>query len=305
MTKRGFGLHKSSKPKIEILKSQILNQVQDLVRDDRNIGSKPSCHASKLVSASDLDKARKRLSKSFLTRGGKVLSTTGFTLVEVVITLTILGFICLIIFGAFRLGLSAWERGESVKDEYQKARIISQLVTQQVKSAVPYKIKPQQAEGDYLAFEGTAHALRFVSSLPVRGKQPEGLVYAKYEFKEGSSEGGRLILYEEKALNKDFFAEELKEERSVTLLEGVSSVRFEYFREEDLSNNQQEEWVEEWNAKDEKRLPKALKMTILWKNQKGKEEPPITILASLPAHLFEEVRTMPGRRVPGTSVIRK
>jgi len=230
---------------------------------------------------------------------------TGFTLVEVVITLTILGFICLIIFGAFRLGLSAWERGESVKDEYQEARIVSQLITQQVKSAVPFKIKPQQAEGDYLAFEGDARSLRFVSSVPVRGNQPEGLVYARYEFKEGGSEGGHLIFYEEKALNKDFFAEEPKEERAVALLERVSSVRFEYFREEDPVNNQPEEWVEEWNAKDEKRLPKAFKMTIIRKNQTGKEEPPITVFASLPAFLYEEVRTTPGRRVPGISAIRK
>jgi len=250
------------------------------------------------------NKPRKRLGKRLLTIGGEVFSTTGFTLIEVVITLTILGFICLITFGAFRLGLSAWERGESVKDEYQKVRIVSQLITQQVKSAVPFKIKPQQAEGDYLAFEGDARSLRFVSALPVRGKQPEGLVYAKYEFKEEGSEGGRLILYEEKALNKDFFAEEPKEELAVSLLEGVSSVRFEYFREEDPLNNQQEEWVEEWKAKDEKRLPKALKMTIIRKNQKGKEEPPITVFASLPAFRFEEVRTMPGRRVPGMSVIR-
>jgi general secretion pathway protein J len=230
---------------------------------------------------------------------------TGFTLIEVVITLTILGLICVIIFGAFRLSLSAWERGESVKDEYQKVRIVSQLITQQVKSAVPYMIKPQKAEGDYLAFEGDARSLRFVSALPVRGKQPEGFVYAKYEFKEEGSEGGRLILYEEKALNKDFFAEDPKEELGVSLLEGVTSVRFEYFREEDPLNNQQEEWVEEWNARDEKRLPKALKMTIIRKNQQGKEELPINLFASLPAYRFEEVRTMPRRRIPGTSVIRR
>src|SRR5512137_1338541 len=139
--------------------------------------------------------ARNLYRKRLLHSRSDVFSTTGFTLVEVVITLTILGFICLIIFGAFRLGLSAWERGESVKDEYQEARIVSQLITQQVKSAVPFKIKPQQAEGDYLAFEGDARSLRFVSSLPVRGKQPEGFVYARYEFKEEGSEGGRLILY--------------------------------------------------------------------------------------------------------------
>jgi len=275
MTNRGFTGHTFSK--IEIPKQ---------VRDDSNTRRKLSCHASELGSASDLCK------------------TLGFTLVEVVITLTILGFICLIIFGAFRLSLSAWERGESIQEEYQKARIVSQLITQQVKSAVPFKIKPQQAEGDYLAFEGDVRSLRFVSALPIKGKRVEGLVCAKYEFKEAGSEGGQLILYEEKALNKDFFTEEPKEEGAVSLLEGVSSVRFEYFREEDPLNQQEEEWLEEWQAKDEKRLPKAFKMTIILKNQKGEKETPLIVVASIPANRFEEVRTTPRRRIPGRSVTR-
>ncbi|MDO8958011.1 MAG: type II secretion system protein, partial [Deltaproteobacteria bacterium] len=46
----------------------------------------------------------------------------GFTLVEVMITLTILGFILLMIFGVFRLGLSAWEKGENLKEDYQQVR---------------------------------------------------------------------------------------------------------------------------------------------------------------------------------------
>jgi hypothetical protein len=71
-------VHKSSKPKIEIPKSQILNQVQDLVRDESKIGSKLSCHAD-LVSASDLNKVRKRSSKKLIAIGRKVFSTTGFT----------------------------------------------------------------------------------------------------------------------------------------------------------------------------------------------------------------------------------
>jgi hypothetical protein len=237
--------------------------------------------------------------------GKGVFSTTAFTLVEVVITLTILGFICLIVFGAFRLGLSAWERGESAKEEYQKVRIVSQLITQQVKSTVPYKVKPQKAEGDYLAFEGNARSLRFVSALSIRGKQPEGFVDAKYEFREGGPGGGRLILYEQKVLNKDLFAEEPKEELAVSLLEGVSDVHFEYYREEDPLNNQQEEWLEEWKAKDENRLPKAMKMTIIRRNQKGKEEPPMTVLASLPAFRYEEVKRVPGRRrITGRSTTR-
>jgi general secretion pathway protein J len=222
----------------------------------------------------------------------------GFTLIEVMVTLTILGFILLIIFGAFRLGSSAWSRGESIKEKYQKVRIVSQLLSRQIKSAVPYKIKTQKAEGDYLAFEGKARSLRFVSAYPMRSRQAEGFVYSVYEFKEGGEEGGRLILYEQRVLNKDFFADDLKEDLGISILEGVSNVRFEFYREEDSEQNKPEEWVEEWNAKEEKELPKALRVTITQKNGKAAgEELPITIQASLPAYQFEQVRTAPmGRR---------
>jgi len=57
---------------------------------------------------------------------------SGFTLIEVIVTLTILGFILLIISGAFRLGLSAWDRGEETREVYQRQRTVSQLVTRQV-----------------------------------------------------------------------------------------------------------------------------------------------------------------------------
>lgn len=223
-----------------------------------------------------------------------VTATTGFTLVEVMVTLTVLGFILLMIFGAFRLGLSAWERGESTKEEFQKARIISQLISQQIKSMVPYKIKTQKAEGDYLAFEGKGRSLRFVSALPIKAKQPEGFVYVVYEFKEGrGEEEGRLILYEQRALNRDFFKDELKEDSGISLLEEVSDVHFEYYQEGDPDKNKKEGWVEEWNAKEAKEFPKALKMTILQKNGKGQRETlPITLMASLPAYRFEEVRTI-------------
>jgi hypothetical protein len=77
----------------------------------------------------------------------------------------------------------------------------------------------------------------------------------------------------------------------ISILEGISNVRFEFYREEDPEQNKPEEWVEEWNAKEENKLPKALRMTITQKNGKAAEEEfPITIQASLPAYRFEDVK---------------
>ncbi len=227
----------------------------------------------------------------------------GFTFVEVMITLTILGFILVMISGTLRLGISSWERGESTRDEYQEVRIISQLISQQIKSAVPYKIKTEQAEGNYLAFEGKAQRMKFVSTLPIKGRHSGGWVYSIYEFKEGGREGGQLVLYEQRVLNKNFFEEDPQEESAVSLLKRVSSVRFEYYREENSEKNQTGGWVEEWNAKEEKELPRMVRMTILQKKgEKGEKELPITVAAFLPAYQFEEVRTGVTRgTVPSTA----
>lgn len=242
-------------------------------------------------------KSRLGYKKVVFPSGGDAYSAVGFTLVEVMVTLTILGFILLMIFGAFRLGLSAWERGDSTKEEYQKVRILSQMISQQIKSIVPYKIKTKKAGGDYLAFEGKKRSLRFVSALPLKARGAEGFVYVVYEFKEGRGEkGGTLVLYEQRVLNRDFFEDEVKEESGISLLEGVTDIQFEYYQEENQDKNQKEGWVEEWNAKEVKAFPKSLKMTFLQKNGEGKgEEVPLTLVASLPAYRFEEIRTAPAR----------
>jgi hypothetical protein len=213
------------------------------------------------------------------------------------VTLTILGFILLMIFGVFRLGLSAWERGESSKEEYQRMRIASQLISQQVKSVIPYKIKSQKAEGDYLAFEGKAHSLKFVSTLSLKTRRPSGFVYAFYEFQEGGKKGGRLILYEGRVLNKDFMDAPPPQDAALPLFEGLAEVRFEYYQEENPEKNKAGGWAEQWSAKEEKELPKALRMTLISRKGVGPlEELPTVILASLPANRYEEVRTGPIRR---------
>lgn len=219
-------------------------------------------------------------------------------MLEVMVTLTILGFIILMIFGVFRLGLSAWEKGESSKEEYQRMRIASQLVSQQIKSAIPYKVKSQKAEGDYLAFEGKARSLKFVSTLSLKANRPSGFVYAFYEFQEGGEKGGRLILYERRVLNKNLMDEPPPQDAGVPLFEGLAEVRFEYYQEENPEKNRSGAWVEQWDAKEEKELPKALRMTLVpRKGAREAEGLSTVILASLPANRYEEVRPGPLRRM--------
>jgi general secretion pathway protein J len=219
---------------------------------------------------------------------------SAFTLVEVMVTLTILGFVLLVTFGVFRLGLSAWEKGERSREKFQKTRIAVQLLSQQIKSLMPYKVKSQKAEGDFLAFEGRARSLKFVSTLSLKTRRPSGFVYVYYEFQEGGQAGGRILQYERRVVNKNFMDEDPPEQDKVPIFDGLADVRFEYYQEEDQEKTRSAGWLEEWNAKEEKELPRALRMTLV---PLRREEPPIEILASLPSSRYEEISAGPVRRM--------
>jgi len=213
---------------------------------------------------------------------------SGLTLIEVIVTLTVLGLIVVILFSAFRLGLSAWDRGETVKEEDQKVRILSELLSRQIKSAFPYRVRTEKAEGDYLAFEGRSQSLKFVSSLPMKRNRSEGFVYTLYQYEENGTEGGRLLFYEERALRKGFFEEEPKREKAETLIEGISKFSFEYYQEEDSSKNQMEQWFQEWDGREKKELPKAIRVNLSLRGRGG--ETSFSLLLPISAYQFEPIR---------------
>jgi len=224
--------------------------------------------------------------------------------VEVMVALTIPGFVLLVTFGVFRMGLSAWEKGESSKEKFQKTRVAAQLLSQQIKSLMPYKIKSQKAEGDFLAFEGKPRSLKFVSTLSLKTRRPSGFVYVFYEFQPGGPTGGRILQYERRVVNKNFMDEDPPEQDKVPIFDGLADVRFEYYQAEDQEKTRLAGWVEEWSAKDQKELPTALRITLVpQKREITGEEPPIVILASFPSSRYEEVATGPVRTT-GAAVAR-
>ncbi len=220
-------------------------------------------------------------------------NASAFTLVEVMVTLTILGIVVLVTFGVFRMGLSAWEKGESNREGTQTMRIASHRISQQMKSLMPYRVKTEKAEGNFLAFEGRPRSVKFISTLSLRTGRPSGFVYVIYEFQEGGTSGGRLLQYEGRVVNKNFMDEEPPENAKVSLFEDLADVRFEYYRAANPEKNQEEGWLSEWIAKEEKEFPKAMRMTLQFRNKEGGGEEPVILLASVPSNEHEEVPTGP------------
>ena len=216
-----------------------------------------------------------------------VNKASGFTLLELVVTFTILSLVVIMVLGALRLGSAAWEKGEERAEKIQRKRIVLDLLSQQMKSSFPYRVKSQKAEADYLVFLGDGSSLRFVSAFSLRARKQEGLVFVIYKVEEGTSSVKVLKVYEKRVLNKTFLEETPDEDQFVTLMDGLSDLKFEYFEEGD-DKDATGAWGESWDAKEKKVLPSQVKMTVTWKEKREELEIPLPTLVSLPARVYDD-----------------
>jgi len=212
---------------------------------------------------------------------------SGFTLLELIVTFTILSLVVVMILGALRLGSASWERGEERVEKVQKKRIVFDLLSQQMRSSFPHRIKSQKAEADFLAFLGERTSLRFVSAFSIRARRQEGLVFVIYKVEEERTSGKILKVYEKRVLNKNFLEETPDEEQFFILTDGLSDLNFEYF-DEGEGKDASGEWVESWDTKEKKALPSQVKITVTWKEKKAELEIPLPAVVSLPARVYDD-----------------
>jgi len=224
--------------------------------------------------------------------------SSGFTLLELIVTFTILSLVVVMTLGALRLGSAAWEKGEERAEKIQKKRVVLDLLSQQMKSSFPYRVKSQKAEADYLVFLGDGSSLRFVSAFSLRARKQEGLVFVIYKVEEETSSGKVLKVYEKRVLNKTFLEETPDEEQFLTLMDGLSDLKFEFFEEGPAEGRDKDAtgtWGDSWDAKEKKVLPSQVKMTVTWKEKREELEIPLAALVSLPARIYDDR----GRSVTG------
>jgi general secretion pathway protein J len=179
-------------------------------------------------------------------------SERGFTLIEVVLALTIFGLLTLLAYGAFFVGHRAVLKGEREADVNQRLRVVDDLIARQVRSAVFYFARHEDEVLPY--FLGRQDGMSFVTAAP-QGGNGTGLAVITYQVANGRftvEERGIFTpndLYEPPA--------DARVERAV-LFEDFSSIRFEYLAPEDTESN----WQPTWDAREEEMLPAAVRLTV-------------------------------------------
>jgi general secretion pathway protein J len=186
--------------------------------------------------------------------------SSGFTLLELLISLTIMGLIVVVVFGAFRIGVRAWEKGEKDVETHQRQRVVLNLIKRQLASIFVHKVGNANSRPFFL--KGDKKSMEFLSNTSIMPGNQSGLVYARYVVKpEDEDEKERLGFYEKNfALQDKEKMEDLNEEDFLMLISDVHNIEFEYLKGQD--GEEILEWEETWDPDKDKGFPRAVKVTL-------------------------------------------
>lgn len=177
----------------------------------------------------------------------------GFTLLELMISFTLLGMMLAMIFSVFATATDAIPRGEAAAARSARLRMATALMTRQIRSLVDYPAETEDEE-IHPFFTGDANHFTFITAAPQLGRG-DGLGWVTYWV----DEAGDLNLTERLIFSAGTFAgDEPESSAEATLLSGIASHRFEYLRLE----GDESEWVESWDGLEEQVPPAAIRVTI-------------------------------------------
>ncbi|MCP4690772.1 MAG: prepilin-type N-terminal cleavage/methylation domain-containing protein [Desulfobacterales bacterium] len=200
----------------------------------------------------------------------------GFTLLELLISLTILAVIVGLVSGALSIGIRAWEKGERGLDIQRKQRIVLDLMKRQLAAVSPGEFALEDDEA--IRIRGDEKILELVSDRPLSPKNTYGKVYARYEVTSDREDGDRLVFYEKNIalLGEDFDPDHLDEDLYHELLSGARRIRFEYLKPGE-DEDDEPEWQDEWSPEDDEGSPRAVRINY----QESADAPPVQVIARI------------------------
>lgn len=185
---------------------------------------------------------------------------SGFTLIEVVIAISLLSIMMVLLFASMRIGAESWNTSESKLDSVNKKAVVYQFFKQHLSMAKPvFELNDPSQLTDIsqtkLVFQGSAEAVIFVAGLPMASAH-KGLQIFKVGLDPKKSD--KLTVW----LTPYLLRKRQKTEQA-DLLEGVESIKFAYFGQSTIDSIAM--WSEQWERVDQQ--PQLIKVSIKLKDE--------------------------------------
>ena len=182
----------------------------------------------------------------------KSAESAGFTLLELMIALTLTGLLSLVAYTALSLSLKAMRHGQAAADQVQELRVSQTILARSLSSAANGSLDKKRY------FIGNAREMRFFTPVPLEAYNMGGIYH--WRVLAGRDESNQLVLAVEQARNVNWFRDPAGVELSQILMVNLASLRFTYGRGD--------EEYESWDAAKARGLPDWVRVYL---TQKGRE----------------------------------
>jgi len=172
----------------------------------------------------------------------------GFTLVELLLALSIGAALLVVVFGGVRAGLAAWGRGEARAAALEHDRSLEQLLARAIGGAFPYRGAVAKAGASGVFFDGQPDRITLVTTAP---PIPAAIPIAFTAVHVSRDEQGLAV--RQLALPN---LEPVDRMAALLVDPAVVALRFRYLGEE------AETWSDRWEMSGEDSLPRAVEIRL-------------------------------------------
>ncbi len=215
------------------------------------------------------------------------MNKKGFTLLEMLVAMTIFAMLTAILYEGFYSTFKLWNKGEKRIYQVERMKNVFNVIRKQIISIYPVQPveenveekMPQGAVGMPRSnlppfFRGNSQTMMFVTMAPIRVNTILGLSLCVYKVEPSQDGGGfSLVEYESQytgivnTTGGFFIPQTIKSYRNV-LLSNLSNLSFSYYGK-DLSqmrvvpkNEIKNQWYDSWNVVERSNFPAAVRITF-------------------------------------------
>jgi general secretion pathway protein J len=176
----------------------------------------------------------------------------GFTLMELLVAITLLSLLSLVLTSSLRFGFTAWARGSEHADSVDHKVLVQDFLRRTVGDAYPYFLPTDPTHGPgYVDFSGTPQSLHFLASAPT-ALGSRGRVRFGVELERSSSKTELVV-----TTTPELAEASAKPQRKI-LASNVETVEFAYFGKK--RSERAPDWHDAW--REELTLPQLVRVRV-------------------------------------------
>jgi general secretion pathway protein J len=210
-----------------------------------------------------------------MTGRGARAAEHGFTLLELLAAITLLGLLMAALFGGLRLGTRVWQTADARLEGSMRTQVVQDFIRQRLAETLPLEMGPLELADAAVAepvFVGTVEAVRFASLLPEHLGAGVYLMELALAEAGDADATGDLVLRWRPFEPDDPTAEEVEPEGRV-LLENIEALELSYFGSGDSA--QPPDWWQAWEGQPE--LPRLIRLRVGFPENDGRQWPELIV----------------------------